>query len=150
MVRTMCEILFRGEDVETGAWVKGFYVCLNGNEHRIYSGYAETDCGDYYPDWFKVDPDTVGEFTGLYNAAGQMIFDGDIVKFNEKKYVVQREDETPGGSWSCTAYILQEVGVDGGLSFEDTIDEYCNEICVEIIGNIHDNPELLEGGAVDG
>lgn len=140
----MREILFRGRDTDSGKFINGYYVCLNGKEHRIYSGYAETDCGDYYPDFWKVDQETIGEFTGLYTVNEKPIFEGDIVRFNETKYVVQREDETPGGSWSCTAYILQEIGTSGGLSFEDTIDDYCNEICVEIIGNIHDNPELME------
>lgn len=144
----MGEVLFRGKRLDNDEWVNGYYVRLydgKGHEtHRIYPGYAETDCGDYYPDWFEVDPKTVGQFTGLYNGAEQRIFDGDIVRYDEKLFVVQREDETPGGSWSCTAYILQRIGWSGGLSFEDTIDEYYNEICVEIIGNIHDNADLLK------
>ena len=141
----MREILFRGKDAETGEWVNGFYVCLNGKEHRIYSGFAETDCGDYYPDFWIVDPKTLGEFTTLYNAAEQPIYEGDIVRHNDTNYVVFRENDIPGGYWASTAYIMKEIGVCDYMSFVDTIDDFCNEICVEIIGNIHDNPELLEG-----
>lgn len=147
----MREILFKGRCVgedDIYGWVDGYYVRLkdsykNRESHRIYTGYAECDCGNFYGDWYEVDPRTVREFTGLYTVNGNAIFEGDIVKFDGKKYVVKREDETHGGSWSCTAFILDEVGVSGGISFEDTIDDYYNEICVEIIGNIYDNPELI-------
>lgn len=139
----MREYLFRGKRLDNGEWVEGylFYIekynqCLIGNyDHE--KGYYD-DC--------EVDPETVGQYTGLENINGVKIFDGDIVMFHEKKYIVRREDEIPGGYWWSTAYILQEVGVDDYLSFEETVDEYCNEICVEVIGNIHDNPELLKEG----
>jgi uncharacterized phage protein (TIGR01671 family) len=146
----MREILFRGkipsesQEFDDGYWVEGYYTRFNGKEHRIYTGYAETDCGDYYPDWCNVRSETVGEFTGLYNAGKQRIFEDDIVRFEGELYRVRREDETPGGYWASTAYILQHIGWDDYMSFVDTIDDYSNEICVELIGNIHDNPELLE------
>ena len=53
------EYIFRGKRWDTDEWVEGYYVCLNGTQHRIYNGYAETDCGNYYPDWYEVIPETV-------------------------------------------------------------------------------------------
>lgn len=44
---------------DNNEWVEGYYVCLNGDRHFIYTGYAETDCGTYYPDCHEVIPETV-------------------------------------------------------------------------------------------
>lgn len=44
---------------DNGKWVEGYYVCLNENCHRIYTGYAEKDCGNYYPECFEVIPETI-------------------------------------------------------------------------------------------
>lgn len=48
---------------DNGEWVTGYYLCLNGNQHRIYTGYAEVDCGEYYPDYHEVVADTVKQCT---------------------------------------------------------------------------------------
>lgn len=136
----MREILFRGKRVDNGEWVEGnlfipdkldtpTQICIGTNIIRIT---------------YDIIPETVGEFTGLYNGGKQRIFEDDIVRFEGELYRVRREDETPGGYWASTAYILQHIGWADYMSFVDTIDDYCNEICVEIIGNIHDNPELLK------
>ena len=87
--------LYRGEWTETGDWVKGYYVQLfddKGNvSHRIYPGYAETDCGDYYPDWYEVDPDTVGECTGLRDKNGKLIWEHQKIKREGELYEVRME-----------------------------------------------------------
>ena len=151
----MREILFRGEYTETGDWVKGFYVRLHddkGNEsHRIYPGYAETDCGDYYPDFYEVDPATVGQFTGLTDKNGKKIFEGDIVRgrhwtsYNDKKpedFHLWRVD------WSEKSGLITFVDSPTTKAIM-SIHDFADFGEVEVIGNIHDNPELL-GGAEDG
>ena len=143
----MREIIFRGKRKDNGEWVEGYYVCLNGKEHRIYSDYAETDCGDYYPDCYSVIPETVGAYTGLTDKNGKKIFEGDIVKreltlyHSEKK----RTRETQIG-------VVTYSDIDCGFYLEKA----CNlrkpwdGDTLEIIGNIHDNPELLKGGVGNG
>lgn len=147
----MREILFRGktpsqdEYCDDVVWVEGFYTRFNGKEHRIYSGYAETDCGDYYPDWCNVRAETVGQYTELTDKNGKKIFEGDIILF---------EDESPSNYeyHDCTEMRCGEVRFDDGKFY------LTNRIAVEmgdliydgkldgvIIGNIHDNPELLKG-----
>ena len=127
--------LYRGKRTDNGEWVKGFYVHLydhKGNEsHRIYPGYAETDCGDYYPDWFEVDPETVGQFTVLTDKKGTNVFEGDIIRVN-----------TDGQN------ILGWVSFErSGFHFRfgkhgtALLTEWAQPL--EVIGNIHDNPELL-------
>lgn len=135
----MREILFRGKRCDNDMWVEGFYCCLydsKGNEScRIYTGYAETDCGDFYPDWFEVDPETVGQYTGLKDKNGKKIFEGDIVRYGDTVHKVVFEQRND------TAHF--------GLVYSDIetlpFDYYQDLKQIEIIGNIHDNPELLEG-----
>ena len=58
--------LFRGKRKDNGEWVYGYYVCLNEAKHFIYTGYAETDCGNYYPDYYEVIPETIGQYVCMY------------------------------------------------------------------------------------
>lgn len=114
-----------------GEWIVGYYTCFNGTEHRIYDGYAETDCGDYYPDWGNVVPETVGRYTGLRDKYGERIFEGDIVKL----YLI--DDVEVGvikfNNIMCRFMFFTK---DGNYSFD-------NDCIFEIIGNTYDNPELL-------
>lgn len=117
-----------------GDWVEGYYTCFNGVEHRIYTGYAETDCGDYYPDWFSVIPETVGQYTGSTDIGDKKIFEGDIMKtavtgLKQHIGVVEFADSSFG--LRCT---------DGDAFF----------LCFVagnyvVIGNIHKNPDLIGG-----
>ena len=135
----MIDNLFRGkvsadygDYLECGDWIEGYYVCLNDKEHRIYTGYAETDCGDYYPDWFNVVPETVGRCTEMEDENGVEIFEGDIIYRNwhgGRTYQVTYDNLT-GGFIGVTA--------DECLTTFDGDSDF-----FEVIGNIYDNPELL-------
>jgi uncharacterized phage protein (TIGR01671 family) len=134
----MREILFRGktpsqdEYFDDGEWVQGFYTRFNGEEHRIYSGYAETDCGDYYPDWCNVRPETVGQYTGLTDKSGKKIFEGDIIDI-----------EYPITTVKCAVVEYVGSAFVGSTDCDDW--ELDNYYALKVIGNIHDNPELLKG-----
>ena len=125
--RRMREILFRGKKTISGEWVEG--------------GYYENDTGKYVitPAFVAhlVDPETVGQYTGLTDKNGRKIFEGDIVEGNSEYFTYTH----PYG----------KVVYDGGqylISFDDVLEDieclgaWAND--VEIIGNIYDNPELLE------
>lgn len=138
------EILFRGKRVDNGEWVEGFYFTtpltdgktdskpedgwffLTGKTRHVIS---RNSCV------YEVDPDTVGQFTGLTDKNGNRIFEGDIlggcngsingheweqkpilIKFSEGRFNVPLW--AAKGEWDSTHYLV-------------------------VIGNIHDNPELL-------
>ena len=142
----MREILFRGKSKETGKWIEGnlihrtrFYGSSTDDYHIIYGG--EFHC-DFY-DSEEVIPKTVGQYTGLTDKNGTKIFEGDIVKhYNNSDdgfdigtiYWDERFNQ-----WRRTS-----VGNFHHKSFTYVINYTCE---YEVIGNIHDNPELLKGGA---
>ena len=143
----MREILFRGKRIDNGKWVCGYYVRLNGNKHFIYIGYAETDCGCYYPDYFEVIPETVGQYTGL-NVGSEKLFEGDIVEWHEDY------DDTWG--YAQTAYgrslvVWDKENFCWAFKTDDKYIQAFNDWNWNnsyIIGNIHDNPTLSYGGVI--
>ena len=132
----MREILFRGKRTDNGKWVVG----MLGQYHEgikatiVLNHLGTVDSVDF----ICVDPTTVCQFTGLLDKNGKQIFEGDVFAWGyagvyDMRYVVSYDAET-------TSFI--GVRKHGFLSLSG--------ITIEIIGNIHDNPELLKGGGVDG
>lgn len=148
----MRELLFRGKRVDNGEWVEGFYVHLlpgkGRNSYRIYAGYAETDFGDFYPDWYEIDPATAGQYTGL-TANGKRIFEGDIVKLIDSRFRYSYAGVVCFYEGSFCIKLKgfreeifhrigekekwQEMGASGTLTYQ-----------YEILGNAYDHRELLE------
>lgn len=126
----MCEILFRGKRKDNGEWTYGYY-CPKPYSHfpceaTIFP--SETIDRDWHGE--RVDPSTVGQFTGLEDKLGTKIFEGDIVRYGQRGAV-----EYNSGSAQFT------------LNFTDSTYEGFDNIpfCdCEVLGNIYDNPELLE------
>lgn len=144
------EILFRGKRKDNGEWIYGYYCVFNGMIHCIYTGYAETDCGDIYPDYYEVDPETVGQYTGHTDKNGVMIFKGDIVKGTAYSAttigVIVWIDE-------ISSFGVRRVNAPNPTAWENSSILRCaaigktDEFAAEVIGNIYDNPELLNAAA---
>ena len=124
----MREILFRGKTKETGEWRYGF-VAKHKYDFETEEVFVIEDEEGY---WAEVIPETIGQFTGLTDKNGNKIFEGDIVKATY--------DCGPAGE---KERIVEVVFGSFGTNLQDWIfkeDGYLPEI----IGNIHDNPELLK------
>lgn len=134
----MREILFRGKTSD-GEWVEGFY---SAEEYNPYIGKIE-----YIPRIqiigkcvsLGVIPETVGQFTGLTDKNGVRIFEGDILAANFDKDFPEM--------LTIVEVVWNEYGwcTKEGSAVPDAFDDSDGDL-FEVIGNVHDNPELLKVG----
>ena len=136
----MRQIIFRGKRVDNGKLIYGWYIKANIHWHKygvhkdwivcnaIQNGGICNVIGRY-----AVITETVGQYTGLTDKNGNKIFEGDIVK----------------GSWNTVFgvyfdedYLQYRAKEKSGSHHE--IDYYGESYRLEVIGNVYDNPELLE------
>lgn len=127
----MREILFRGKRTDNGEWVVGSLICWDDGSCLI-------ETGSLLEPQYAIDSDTVGQYTGLTDTNGKMIFERDICKGLflhglEVLSVVDFEGGAFGLRWNR-----------GGVSVFSAFTSICN-VSFEVIGNSYDNPELLKG-----
>ena len=126
----MREILFRGKKKPWGGWAEGSLVKM-----RDY--YRISEKNDMIS--FGVETETIGQFTGLTDKNGTKIFEGDIVE------AVLTNGTHYGFSWGRKVVVFDR----GAFCLKDWRDEitpmcnYSANVDFEVLGNIHDNPELL-------
>jgi uncharacterized phage protein (TIGR01671 family) len=134
----MRTIKFRGKASHDGEWLYGDLINIYGDYHILgeddmrEDGHHITQDSDR-PTW--VEPDTIGQFTGLLDKNGKEIYEGDILQYRKSIFSVSYEYSHLG------SFSLVQEGFFAGRFGDLTEPFYC-----EVIGNIHDNPELLEGG----
>lgn len=149
----MREILFKGKRVDNGEWVEGFYV--NVPEH-----YKPEMSGKSYivsinnGISFAVIPETVGQYTGLKGKNGKKIFEGDIIETQEyydKPYSAKKRKKRYIGIVEYVTYkhnngIYYEAKWYVNIKDFDTYvyGAWSRFYDCTVIGNIHDNPELLQ------
>lgn len=159
----MREILFRGKRLDNGKWVEGFFVkridrltlipkCYILVQEEDTSGITGEPTGYLNTEfsWYEVIPETVGQYTGLKDNNGKRIFEGDILRIAKISDGLGSYYHPPLDyhvnvvvKWDLCAWMWETLYEDKRyISFPNA---WCHYEC-EIIGNIHDNPELLEGG----
>lgn len=125
---------FKAKSNSTSDWLYGSLLYLHGIP------YVVPDDGDLSNlDSYRVEEDTICEHTGLYNHGEHDIWEHDIVDEGGQLYEVRKEYDCPGGGWACSGFILRGIDVSDFISFEDSIDDYTNEISVDIVGNVFDD-----------
>jgi len=139
----MRKILFRGKRVGNGEWVYGYYVPVCFGRFPCKPAIVPESDGAWEP--IAVKKETVGQYTGLTDKNGKKIFEGDILKIIQK-YQSPFDDDTKEYTDITTDVVFFD---DEGLCFSYGKSPF---LCVvdnvtveyEVIGNIHDNPEMLE------
>lgn len=138
------EILFRGKRTYNGKWVEGSLVVTSQGGAYIISTVEDKRDATVLVNQcsLNVDPETVGQYTGLTDKNGVRIFEGDIVRYdvNYHDMVISYDVENWGG-W------LYEDMDDNMQAY--SIYEFCLKD-IAVVGNIHDNPEILKGGEDNG
>ena len=132
----MREIKFRGKRIDTVEWVYGDLI---ENQGRYYIYYATSDTTLENEDDTiivlaeEVDPDTVGQYTGLKDRNGQDVYEGDLLRTPEGNIMI--------AEWVGSGIVTRCMTptYDGMMN----TNRYAYPVS-EVIGNIHDNPKLLE------
>jgi len=114
--------LFRGIRWSDEGWVQGYYCGLDSAQPHV-NGYIL--CGDSR---YEVDPVTIGQSTGMKDKNDRLIFEGDIIQNAASRRGIYEV------IWHKNMWCKSEK----------TVWPLENTSYVEVIGNIHDNPELLE------
>lgn len=152
----MREILFRAKRLDNGEWIYGDLLTPT-DIMDVWEISENTGMGDRY----EIDPETVGQYTGLKDRNGNKIFEGDIVKFNKQigKIVFEKGAFGVGMNENIDYENIEDnVGIfskgwngysgcynDNFISLWEIMwnfDDKAGE-CIEVSGNIYDNFELL-------
>ena len=129
-MREIREVIFRGKRTDNGEWVKCSETYIRDGDGIWLS--------DENLNVVTVIPETVGQYTGLTDKNGKRIFEGDILKAFGYIYVIMWD------SIRAMFYLRDPV-------YRVTPDfyNYCGRD-LSVIGNIHDNPDILKGGGDNG
>lgn len=133
----MRQIKFRGKRIDNGEWIEGYY----GESFREISSDIKTSYiveMNRRPKGHDIQKNTLGQFTGLTDKNGKEVFEGDICNCNygytsDKIGVVYYED-------GC--FYVDDKHPSGNMPLKTLVKNEGNRI--EVIGSIHDNPELLK------
>ena len=140
----MRKILFRAKRLDNGEWVEGYVMIHDHDKATIFRQHQ----GDGSLEGFEVNPETVCQSTGLTDKNGNKIWETDVCQYIESD---EYENEKFVVKYGRHA---EMHGINLGFYTEWLNGWYRSDICfwtenrdIEVIGNIFDNPELVEGGA---
>ena len=143
----MSEILFKAKRTDNGEWVEGNLILsddaeegyeaiiiprVGSNMFTKHEGLKEVTCDLGFERWYKVDKATICRYTGLTDKSGNKIWENDILKCGGNLVVTWKEN--------LASFCLSKKG----WMYQHFFGEAVDAKDTEVIGNIFDNPELLE------
>ena len=131
-MREIREAIFRGKRMDNGEWIEGSLLGIDWcDKPSTYSIAPNTPVSVFY----SVIPETVGQYTGLTDKNGVKIFEGDIVDYISSDVI---------GNPKTGTIIVEDMTDYDTMIYLNHSDE------LQIVGNIHDNPDILKGGEDNG
>lgn len=149
--------LHKAKRTDNGDWVVGYYVHLidtyKGREsHRIYTGYAETDGEEFFPDFFEIDPETMEVCVGFRDQDSVLIFSNDIVvhtAMQDRPLVVKRDQRSGTivlrlakdptySTFEIPFYVSPGKGDHGDAHISPPDEQYPTMDYLKDMGSIHD------------
>lgn len=120
-------VKFRGKSIAKGEWIIGCYIIDAKGKTFIkpYKEFAMT----------AVDPETVGQWTGLLDSEGYKVYEGDIIESGEFRAAVKYFGDEDYPAFDVAGDFVDSVN---GLSYLKAVSSF------EVVGNIYDDPELLD------
>lgn len=136
------EILFRAKKVEGGEWVDGYIV----KKHGTYFLYDINNSDTCRQNNYLIDEDTICQYTGLTDMNGKKIWEGDIIKyhFGEVYAPVKFGEYQSCFDSTSTSHVGFYVDWDEKHDVRKDLGYWIKLVDAEVVGNIFDNPELLE------
>lgn len=149
----MREILFKAKRIDNGEWVEGNLITNERNENQKYIGYIFDERNGVIEDFdiVEVVPDTLCQYTGLTDKNDKKIWENDIVRYTfdypsetaTENGLKERISSVFWSEWRVSWSVYADERNGKGMN-NDLFKYVRNGNTVEIIGNIFDNPELLE------
>ena len=155
----MIKVLFRGKRCDNGEWVCSGNLIHFNEDNEYYIPVANSACTCTHDEndnitafdevlFCKVIPETVGQFTGLADKHYKNIFEGDIISVGFDKRLMYVHFNGENLTWELTDVGVSACEVNHLYNTFDLgeiqVESCYGEMSSEVIGNIHDNPELLE------
>ena len=136
------EILFRGKRKDNGEWGYGYYsVDRIRKVNRFYVAPIIWQTVEDGGGGAEITPETVGQYTGIIDALGTKIFEGDIVEFEDRAVDSDEIFITRG----VVAFADGQFYITNRLTVEMEDLVFMGKLDGEVVGNMYDNPELMEG-----
>ena len=160
----MREILFRAKRKDNGEWVEGYYLHVSEGEgtYDCEEHFIKTEYKGRFGPCYEVIPETVGQYTGQKDKNGKKIFEGDVLSTRRNGIETKKlkgcfgfdsegyPQRVPGYEGSTEYHYSRQIDCLATVRFSprhgfylDGASVFVDAICNEIVGNIHDNPELL-------